>query len=361
MKQYLHILLLLLTATILVKGLGAQNPNDLPMACTGTYGEYWVNGLKGSTFEWRILNSNGQPVDVDITYVNDTTVLVYWSPDLIGGIYTFEVIEHTMFDCVGDPYNEDIVINASGYIEIPLQNVTDFFEVCFGQEKDLAPGNFLNYLWTNNNSGSPIFTTGEAGTYEVRLVDFNQNCAYHPIVLEVNPLPEVWLGNDTVLFGAQNLLLDVYDPSISVYNWSTGAISSSIIVEGGYGDQYISVTVTDFNGCSNSDEIFIAGADYRSLRIPSAFTPNGDGVNDTWIFPAPAEGNIDLYPFLNDIDVKVFNRWGKLVWQSEGMFREWDGRDLGGRPLPMDSYHYIIKINVDRKTFTYKGSVTIVR
>jgi hypothetical protein len=50
-----------------------------------------------------------------------------------------------------------------------------------------------------------------------------------------------------------------------------------------------------------------------------------------------------------------------MVWNSSGMFRPWNGKDLGGRELPMDSYHYVIRLNVDGKVFLYKGSVTIVR
>ena len=50
-----------------------------------------------------------------------------------------------------------------------------------------------------------------------------------------------------------------------------------------------------------------------------------------------------------------------MVWESDGPFKAWDGKDLGGRELPMDSYHYIIRFKVGGDVYTYKGSVTIVR
>lgn len=332
------------------------------MACVGAVEEYWVQGFNGSSvFQWSVTGPDG--TDVSESFFTEIgqgdTIQVYWSEDLPGGIYTFEVIETSEFGCVGEPYTQDIVLN-SPTINIPFDGVPESVAICFGEEAALDPGQFQSYLW-EDGSTNRIFYTGEAGTYQVQLINSQYSCTYNEMEAFVNPLPVVWLGNDTVLFGAQTLPLDVYDSNIDLYEWSTGQISSSIVVEGGYGDQNIWVKVTDYNGCSNADTIYIGAADYRDLRIPGAFTPNGDGVNDTWIFPAPIEAGAELYSYLNDVDVKVFNRWGKLVWSSTGMFKEWNGRDLGGKELPMDSYHYIIRINVDGKVFLYKGSITIVR
>ena len=366
MKRYLHILLIFLGLTLAGNTSRSQNPYDLPMACVGTVEEYWVKGFNGqSDFEWRIFDSDGNEVSSNYYTIinNGDSIQVYWSTELPGGIYTFEVIEHSHLGCTGEPYTQDIVLNSSDF-QVPLEFVNEFFEVCYGNTAALDPGDFINYLWTIDNSIAPIYYTGEAGTYEVRLYDSNYSCAFHDIVLQVNPLPVVNLGNDTALFGGQNLLLDVYDPFFDLYEWSTGAISPSIIVEGGYGDQFIWVVVTDYNGCSNSDSINIWAENFNDLRIPAAFMPDTDGENRTWKFPAPKPPEyVDngLWSYLSDVEVRIFNRWGKLVWKSNGPFKEWDGRDIGGRPLPMDSYHYIIKINVDGKTFSYKGSVTIIR
>lgn len=362
MKKYLHILFLSFVTLLAGKPALAQNPYDLPMACVGSLEEYWVEGFNGmSDFTWRVIGPNSNDVsDKFIPIDRGDTILMNWSADLPGGIYTFEVIEVSDFGCTGEAYTQDIMLNSST-INIPFDGVPESVTICEGDIAELDPGDFLSYLWQDGSSNR-IFYTGEAGTYQVQLVNSNYSCTYNEMETFVNPLPEVWLGNDTVLFGAQTLLLDVYNPNFDSYYWSpTGSISSSITVEGGFGDQVISVTVTDMNGCSNSDTIMVSAADYSNLRIPAAFTPNGDGVNDTWIFPAQNEAGAHLYPYLNDVDVSVFNRWGKMVWQSKGMFREWDGRDLGGRALPMDSYHYIIRIKIDSKVFTYKGTVTIIR
>lgn len=339
----------------------SQNPYDLPMACPGGFEDYGVaNGLNGSTFSWQLLYPNGTPVPASYYEADNDKIRVYWNQNMPGGIYTFQVTEQTAFGCTGY-WEENIVLNTPT-IFIPFNGVPQSVTICFGQTAALNPGNgFRSYLW-QDGSTNQVYYTGEAGTYQVQLINSAWNCTYNEIETFVNPLPMVWLGNDTVLFGTQAITLPRHvSDNVIFYNWSTGDVTPTLTVDGTLGTQIISLTVTDNNGCSNSDEITIAAADYSNLRIPAAFTPNGDGINDTWLFPAPDGINQHLWVYLNNVDVKIFNRWGKMVWSSEGMFKPWDGKGLNGKDLPMDSYHYIIRIHVDNKTFTYKGSVTIVR
>lgn len=364
LNKLLHIAVLIVTGIFLAGSTShaQKNPYDLPMACVGSVEEYWVKGFNGiSDFDWHITDPDGNALDENLyTVINrGDSILVSWNESLPGGIYTFHVTEHTDYGCTGEPWEQNIVLN-SPTINFPWDGAPESVAVCFGSEAELDPGNYEQYLWQDDYTGQ-IYYTGEAGTYQVQLIDSDYSCSYQDFDVTIYDLPEVDLGPDTVLFGAQTLTLDVSDPNIMYYDWSTGETSPWIEVEGGLGQQYVSVTVTDINQCTASDEIFIDAADYRSLRIPKAFTPNGDGANDTWIFPAPSEQGSHLYPYLDDVEVRIFNRWGNMVWQSSGMFTEWDGRDLGGRALPMDSYHYIIRIKVDGKVFVYKGSITIVR
>lgn len=360
MKKFVNILAIALGVTLIaVMQSWGQN---LPSACVGSNEMYWVRGFNGiSDFEWKVYYQDGTLVDPShYTLVGrGDSIQMSWSESLPGGIYTFEVIEHSDYGCTGEPWRQDIVLN-SPTINIPFDGVPTNIAICFGDQAALDPGQFQSYLW-QDGSTNRIYYTGDAGTYQVRLVNDEYACSYNDIEVNVNPLPVVWLGNDTVLFGDQTLLLDAYGSDIMSYNWSTGDITSSVYVDGRSGNQQVWVTVTDDNTCSASDTIYIAAADYSNMKIPGAFTPNGDGINDTWLFPAPNKDGFDLYPYLNDVDVKIFNRWGKMVWESEGPFKAWDGKDIGGRELPMDSYHYIIRFNVGNDVYTYKGSVTIVR
>jgi len=87
------------------------------------------------------------------------------------------------------------------------------------------------------------------------------------------------------------------------------------------------------------------------ITVPNAITPNGDGVNDTWIID-----QIEIYP---EVKVEIYNRWGELIFHApKGYTKPWDGT-FKGRELPIDSYHYVIDLNNGRDVVT--GSITIIR
>ena len=101
-------------------------------------------------------------------------------------------------------------------------------------------------------------------------------------------------------------------------------------------------------GCKNSDEVMVKVFEY--LVIPNAFTPNNDGKNDTWKIPY-----LGSYP---DFEVKVFNRYGQLVYRSQKGMVNWDGR-VNGKEAPTGTYVYVL----DRKSFgePVKGSFQLIR
>ncbi len=82
------------------------------------------------------------------------------------------------------------------------------------------------------------------------------------------------------------------------------------------------------------------------------FSPNGDGMNDTWYVD-----DIDKYPNAN---VSVYNRLGALVYQSKGYNNEWEGRSQNGMPLPLATYYFVIDLN-QFGTKAVTGHVTIIR
>jgi gliding motility-associated-like protein len=91
-----------------------------------------------------------------------------------------------------------------------------------------------------------------------------------------------------------------------------------------------------------------------SVEFPTAFTPDNDSKNDYWEIR-----NIDkLYP---ENIVKIFNRWGNLVYESEkGAYanKPWNGK-LNDENLPIGSYYFVIEYNSSKKSD--KGTVTIIR
>jgi gliding motility-associated-like protein len=110
--------------------------------------------------------------------------------------------------------------------------------------------------------------------------------------------------------------------------------------------QTIALTVTDANGCQASRQIHIT-EQCPEVFIPNTFTPNGDGINDVW----NVQG-LDATAL-----VKIFNRYGALIYQSKGYAIAWDGH-YRDQKLPTGTYYYII--NTKNNTQTFNGSVTIL-
>ena len=121
--------------------------------------------------------------------------------------------------------------------------------------------------------------------------------------------------------------------------------------------------------CAESVDIYVRLI--RELSIPNVFTPNGDGVNDRWLSnndPAYQTIFSKLTTLLPNIEVEVFNRSGARVWNAKGekVAEGWDGTAggvYGGAELPVGTYYYVIRFNIEGKTSwkPISGSVTIVR
>ena len=114
---------------------------------------------------------------------------------------------------------------------------------------------------------------------------------------------------------------------------------------------WLYVTGYKYNGwCYDKDSTKIRV--YQELDPPSGFTPNGDGINDTWLVPGIME--------FNNVEVKIFNRWGEMVYEVKGRYQPWEGKNKKGKMLPIGTYYYIIDLH-DGKTKPVSGPVTIIR
>ncbi len=101
-------------------------------------------------------------------------------------------------------------------------------------------------------------------------------------------------------------------------------------------------------GCASTSTVTVTVLD--ALRIPNAFTPNGDGNDDTW--------RIDRIGNFNDNKVIVFNRWGSKIFETTHYQRgnEWDGT-IKGSPAPFGTYYYVITLGNGK---SYTGPLTIL-
>ena len=134
--------------------------------------------------------------------------------------------------------------------------------------------------------------------------------------------------------------------TFSSYKWQDG--STNPVYKVTAGGTY-SVTVTDSLGCMTADTVVIRQSFCSNIQIPNAFTPNGDGINDTW--------NIPLLQYFPLCTVTIYSRWGQLVFSSTGYPKAWTA--LQWKPLPAATYYYII--NLQNNTSLLSGFVTLLR
>ena len=108
-------------------------------------------------------------------------------------------------------------------------------------------------------------------------------------------------------------------------------------------------------GCR--EEINLKARILNKVNTSNVFSPNDDGINDTWTIPYS-----DLFP---NLEIKIYNRWGALVWSAKGgeATKGWNGNNRNGKPLPSGTYYYVINFNVEGTTKwkPIAGSVTIIK
>lgn len=123
-----------------------------------------------------------------------------------------------------------------------------------------------------------------------------------------------------------------------------GSVNKFIIYKSGT----YTVTVTDKNGCTATATRYF---EYIDVCIPNHFTPNGDGINDTW-----APGCTINY---KDLTFDIFDRYGRVICKYK-LGQKWDGR-YNGAELPSGDYWYVLKLNDNKDDREFVGHFTLYR
>tara|TARA_R110002050_G_scaffold196426_2_gene331344 strand:+ start:40813 stop:51588 length:10776 start_codon:yes stop_codon:yes gene_type:complete len=110
-----------------------------------------------------------------------------------------------------------------------------------------------------------------------------------------------------------------------------------------------SVTVTDQNGCSVTEDIYV---EFIDIEIPNFFSPDGDGINDLW-----KPKNVEIFP---NIYMTIFDRYGREVYLMKQNTIGWGGF-YKETNLPVGDYWYIIKLNGEEDTREFVGHFSLYR
>jgi gliding motility-associated-like protein len=177
---------------------------------------------------------------------------------------------------------------------------------------------------------------GQAGDYLLSVID-TAGCSYsNSINLVVFPLPEAAFSGSDTIEGASGMEIDA-GPGMIEYLWNTGQTSQIIEIdqEGMY-----RITLTSMDGCMGYDSVYVQFIEEEKpsgIYIPNAFTPNGDGINDSF---KPILTNPELT--IEYWHLTIYNRWGEVLYEGFDPGSGWDGL-YKGKPVSADMYVYRIE------------------
>ena len=209
--------------------------------------------------------------------------------------------------------------------------VNDTASICEGEGTQLTArpyGHYYNpgFSWHSNPEGfvsdeqNPEILPDSSAWYIVEMTsDSTGYVAVDSIFVNIKPLPEVDLGEDTTICGNGSKTLYAGNQGAK-YLWSTGDTTNTITVDSttmydGYGDREITVTVYGRNRCVNSDTVMISvlnctGIDERRNNVSLAVYPN----------PASEEFYLDIHAVEDDVaDIVIYNEMGSEVYRNENL------------------------------------------
>ncbi len=260
-----------------------------------------------------------------------------------------------MTDIFGCPHDTILKIELSQAFNLITTGDTI---VCKGMPLTLKAYNGNTFLWDNNSTQNtrPVQTLTD-GSYWVIGADAYSCKDSNAIKVTVVPYPDpltVDVPKDSLCRG-ETILISAY--GADYYEWSTGAIGNSIVLQPlNPVNQYslLGYFQDNYTRCADSLYFKIVSSNCNHFYIPTAFSPNGDGLNDQF----GVDGQVFM---VESYHIYIYDRWGNLVFQSEKVFEHWDGTINKSGQKVADVYSYIVKIKEPgRDEYSLIGTVHLV-
>lgn len=333
--------------------------NDLGTICEGdaisAIATPNPNGAAGSspTYTWIVAGDT----------VFGETNASYTIPNLpVGNNIPVKVILNASSPCAS-PTTAEATKNVN-VVPTPVAGITGSTKICVGQSVVLnATGGISGskYEWYKDGVTTPISNSvnlpvSAEGSYTVKITN-GANCSntFGPHPLEVISV-SVNAGKDRDV----KIAGDVYTaPLEGISNgnnprWDlitgSGTITNPQLLNSpvNLGIGIHTLELSDSVGsCRASDQVVIRVR--GQIWIPNAISPNGDGSNDQWFI-----SGLESY---DKYTIRVYNRYGNKVYESENTYTPWDGT-RNGEAMPVATYYYVIEVKDDKN---YQGPLTIMR
>jgi gliding motility-associated-like protein len=283
----------------------------------------------------------------------------------LSGAVTYYVTITDANNCV--KVDSILLNNPTPVVVTTLPTNVKCFNGSNGQVEIQATGGAGNYEYYVNGvyQISSLFTGLPAGSYTAVAEDQNNCSGAINFIIQQPQAIVVDAGVDVVILQGQTVVLNgtALSPNgIIGYNWSPDVALSCTECQStnAHPDSSILyfVTAMDGDSCTNYDSVQVTVRNSTNYFIPTAFTPNGDNLNDLF--------EVDILGAAN-IETSIFNRWGERVYYNPSQpngntsGNAWDGTS-NGKKVPDDTYVYQLTVkffNDVEKTIS--GTVSIMR
>jgi gliding motility-associated-like protein len=259
-----------------------------------------------------------------------------------------------------------VIVNVNA-APIPDAGADGF--ICYGQTYTLQGSGGIQYDWvpstylgTGLNTSNPVSAPDKTITYVLSVVDANgcRSLTTDSMVLDVTP--PIYVNTfpfDTIVYNTDQFPI-LATSGATDYLWtptvglSDPTIANPTVTAGDIGDVIVyKVTASTQAGCKGEGYVRVQVYKGPDLYVPTGFTPNNDGKNDTF-FPFPV-GVKEIKYF------RVFNRWGQLVFSTTKLNDGWDGT-LSGKEQPSGVYVWMVEgVTKDNRPITKKGTIMLIR
>jgi gliding motility-associated-like protein len=320
-----------------------------PLVCLGK--GVAISAIGGVTYSW----SPGASL-------SDSTVATPVASPVVNTVYTVTVADN--IGCTGSDSIRVRVVQPE-----TVQVSPDSTAICPGKDVAITATGAYSYSWIGSglnatNISNPVVSPLASTVYRVAGSD-SAGCFSDTVsvIVTVLPVPTVNAGPEIdVLAETPVTIPAVGSPDVVSWQWTPSIDLSCTtcaqpVCTPRQTQQYI-VTVTAADGCMASDTVVVKLlCDEAKVRIPDAFTPNGDGHNDRFTV-------LGAIPVVNHM--AIYDRWGVKVFEADHFAPAdpgagWDGT-MHGQPSPPGVYVYYVEMQCPGGgVFIMKGTVVLIR
>lgn len=244
--------------------------------------------------------------------------------------------------------------------------------VCKGKSAQLSATGGSNYQWSpvaglsDPNIANPIAAPEATTKYIVTVTNAfgcSDTASENLTVLDGIAVKAIISGSNFICRPSDSALFkDMSQGQIMTWNWDFGNGMKSTLqnppiqnyfIENNATNYIVHLIVADSSGCADTTSHAMKVENNCYIAVPTAFTPNGDGLND-YLYPLNAYKATDLI-------FRVFNRYGQLVFETTDWTKKWDG-NRDGNPMPAEVYVWMLSYTDQRgKKISLKGSTLLIR